>query len=91
LGWFRWRALGRPLAFAPARFDGAPALEIIEQFLIPQLRGEGLGPVLQRRAIDLTPDDTQLFGTIGPDNRASLATALRVGRREIGGFRRIAI
>jgi L-amino acid N-acyltransferase YncA len=51
-------------------------------------RGRGLAaPVLQRLVRALPSDDgATLWGTIHPDNAASLRNALRIGRRKAGGF-----
>ncbi len=59
-----------------------------EEVLVPELRGCGLGPVLQRGLIDRikAPPESHLFGTIHPGNTASLATARRCGRIDIGGY-----
>lgn len=51
-------------------------------------RGRGLAaPVLQRLLRALPTDDgLTLWGTIHPDNAASLRNALRIGRQKAGGF-----
>jgi L-amino acid N-acyltransferase YncA len=51
-------------------------------------RGRGLAaPVLQHLVRELPVDGrTTLWGTIHPDNTASLRNALRIGRQKAGGF-----
>jgi len=63
--------------------------EVIEEILSAAWRGQGLAAALQRAMIDhiaSTEPDVVLFGTIAGVNRASQATALRVGRQSIASF-----
>jgi GNAT superfamily N-acetyltransferase len=63
--------------------------EVIEEVLTAAWRGQGLAVALQRTMIDhlaSTEPDVVLFGTIAGVNRASQATALRVGRQKVASF-----
>jgi GNAT superfamily N-acetyltransferase len=59
---------------------------VVEEILRSAVRGQGLGPVLQRHLIEQLPAEGLLHGTIHPVNVASYRTALRCGRRDVGGW-----
>lgn len=61
---------------------GMRGYQVVEEVLAAGFRGRGLAPAVQRRLIELLPDDGDgiLFGTIDAPNAPSLATARRVGR-----------
>lgn len=90
--WEAWRDGGRVGLFAarPGTRLGHRGAEVVEELLDPSCWGQGLGPVLQRAALErLTPGGAWgawVWGTIDERNRASLATALRVGRRVAGAW-----
>ena len=89
---FAWEALvGGELAGAIALecrpFGGEPGFAIVEQELAPEFRGRRLGAVMQRHAIERLEADGICFGAIEPDNIASIKTARRIGRADVGGFR----
>jgi GNAT superfamily N-acetyltransferase len=62
---------------------------LVGEFLLTRpFRGRGLGPAAQRRFAEALPREAGdvLMGTITEGNLASLATAKRCGREEIGGW-----
>ena len=61
---------------------------IAEEILDSPFRRQGFAPALQRRLLEeIACDDLQvLYGHISPENTASLRTAARVGRSDIGGM-----
>ena len=69
------------------RCFGRAGYLVHEELLAAPFRGRGLGPALQRHLIDrLDPTGgALLYGTIHADNPASIATARRVGRLDVGG------
>ncbi len=80
----QWAGL---VAAARERCFGRDSWLVHEELLAAPFRGRGLGPALQRRLIDhLDPaGGALLYGTIHADNPASIATARRVGRLDVGG------
>jgi hypothetical protein len=69
----------------PAYQDGMRGYVLAEELLTAPFRGRRLAAYAQRGLIELLDDPRRaiLFGSISPINRASLATALRVGRRPV--------
>lgn len=66
---------------------GLPAYSIQELLLVPQARGQGLGPHLTTLLAHALPDDTRvLLGTIHGENRGALRAALSAGRHDVGGW-----
>ena len=61
-------------------FDG---WSIIEEFVVPEAQGRGLGTALQRGLMHLLPRGDLVWGTIHGTNAASLATAARCGREPV--------
>lgn len=88
--WEAWRGERRVGLFAarPGSRLGHRGAEVVEELLDPACWGQGLGPVLQRGALERLPAGwgPWMWGTIDERNRASLATALRVGRRVAGAW-----
>lgn len=76
------------IAALPKALRGIAGWEIVEEVVTASNRGRGLAPVMQRLLLErLDPNrGAVIFGTIDDRNRASLKTALRVGRREVGGW-----
>jgi GNAT superfamily N-acetyltransferase len=85
-GWLGHRWVGH-IGVRPTRFLGAPAFEVVSEIVAPAARGRGLGPALQRALAHRLDPDALLVGTVHATNRPSLATALRVGRIDVGGWR----
>jgi L-amino acid N-acyltransferase YncA len=84
-------AEGEPAGVVAAlREDAHGLLGYVVQELCLDASHRGLGlaaPVLQHLLHALPGDDgLTLWGTIHPDNTASLGNALRVGRQKVGGF-----
>jgi RimJ/RimL family protein N-acetyltransferase len=67
---------------------GLHGWEMLDELLGRSLRGRGLAPTLQRHfASHLDADRAPLlWGTIASRNERSWRTALRVGRRDLGGW-----
>ena len=61
-------------------FDG---WSIIEEFVVPEAQGRGLGTALQRGLMHLLPPGDLVWGTIHGTNAASQATAARCGREPV--------
>jgi len=61
-------------------FDG---WSIIEEFVVPDARGRGLGTTLQRDLMHLLPPGDLVWGTIRGTNTASQATAARCSREPV--------
>ncbi len=61
---------------------------ILEEFLDAPFRGRGLAARAQRCLIDVLPEAPGglLFGTIDGVNHASMRTALKTGRMDVGGW-----
>lgn len=61
---------------------------VIEELLVSAFRGQRLAPAVQRHLIEHLPasGDDMLFGTIHYENKPSLRTAMRTGRRPTGMF-----
>ena len=81
----RWGGL---IAAASGRYMGRDGFVVHEELLIPELRGQGYGAPLQRHLIDRLDgaDGALLYGTIHHANTASLRTARRCGRIDVGGY-----
>ena len=86
--WLGDRWAGVIASDCSADFWGILCHVIFEEFLAAHARGRGLAPVMQQRFIaDLDVDRSSLVaGTIHATNEASLRTALKVGRIDVGGF-----
>jgi hypothetical protein len=67
---------------------GIDGWEVTEEFLFEAFRGQKLAPHIQRLFLERLPGSTDriVFGTIGSENKASLKTALRVGRISLGAW-----
>jgi L-amino acid N-acyltransferase YncA len=76
------------VAALPEDGHGVTGYVVQELCLDAGHRGRGLAaPVLQHLVRMLTADEgATLWGTIHPDNVASLRNALRIGRQKTGGF-----
>ncbi len=62
---------------------------VVEEILVTGFRGRGLAPVAQQQLVEQLVDDHPddiLRGTIDARNRASLATAKRVGREVVAAY-----
>lgn len=81
----RWAGV---VAAARGSFMGVDSFLVHEELLAPEFRRRGYGPALQRHLIDRLDGSggAMLFGTIHPRNAASIATAKRVGRIDVGGY-----
>ena len=82
---------GRIVGIVAARsgaIRGIVGWEIVDEILAHSVRGRGLASSLQR--LFLATLDTHrsplVFGTIAAGNERSLRTALRVGRKDVGGW-----
>ena len=67
---------------------GVTGFEVLEICLSPPFRGQGLGPAVLQRLVDVLParpGDT-LWGTIDSRNQASLHNAQAAGRVVVGGY-----
>ncbi len=76
------------MAATPACEHGLRGWMMKERIFSRQYRGGGYGPAALwafLRMLPLEPDDF-FWGTIVPDNHASLKSALRLGRVDIGGW-----
>ncbi len=60
--------------------------EVYEEYLLPEFRGKHLAPAVQRHLIEKLSivGDEMLYGTIHYQNQASIKTAKRVGRKQVG-------
>ena len=56
---------------------------IVEEFVVPEMQGQGLGAALQRGLMQRLPAGDLVWGTIHAKNFASQATAARCGRRVV--------
>ena len=56
---------------------------IMEQFVVPEAQGRGLGSALQRGLMHRLPPGDLVWGTVHGTNAASQATAARCGREPI--------
>ena len=68
--------------------QGLKGFLVVEMLLEPHLSGQGLGVAAQYRlahALNAEEDDV-LFGTIDARNTATIKTARRSGRADVGGF-----
>ncbi|WP_417582662.1 hypothetical protein [Pelagibacterium sp.] len=71
------------LAVRPASIDWIEGDEIVEEFILPQLRGKGLAARAQHTlALERQARKTALIGTIDRRNGASRQTAIHAGRPE---------
>ncbi len=62
-------------------------LLVVEEILDRPFRGRGFAVAIQRRLLEEMSDSSgMLYGHISPINTASLRTASRVGRRDVGGM-----
>ena len=75
-------------AARPGEVHGIPGWLVEEELLGDALRGRGVAPVLQRMALERLDTSARplVLGTINVANAASLRTALRVGRSDVGGW-----
>lgn len=80
----QWIGLG---AHHPESLFGAPGVAMYEELIADRFRRQGYGTALQRNLIDRVPKDLVLWGHIHAGNVASLQTAFRLGRTELGEFR----
>lgn len=76
------------IAARPGRLRGIVGWEMVDEILDAGFRGRGLAPPLQRAFLERLDSQRHplVFGTIAADNLPSLRTALRVGRRIVGGW-----
>ncbi|MFN3200271.1 MAG: GNAT family N-acetyltransferase [Bradymonadia bacterium] len=80
----RWAGV---VAADPSTLFGAEGFVVHEMLLDESFRGQGWGVALQQALIEqLAPEGGLLFGTIAASNTASLRTAQRVGRIDVGGW-----
>ncbi|WP_197534518.1 GNAT family N-acetyltransferase [Symmachiella dynata] len=56
---------------------------IMEEFVVPEAQGRGLGTALQQGLMQRLPQGDLVWGTIQGDNVASQKTAARCGRRPV--------
>ncbi len=79
---------GGVFAARPGEVRGIPGWIVEEELLGDALRGRGLAPLVQRSALERLDvgERPLVLGTIHADNAASLRTALRVGRTDVGGW-----
>jgi len=74
----------------PGTWRGLTGFEVFELFLDVPFRGQGLAVALQRHLLRVLEPrahtQTWLFGTIHDRNRASLATARRMQRVDVGSW-----
>lgn len=56
---------------------------IVEEFVVPQAQGRGLGTALQRGLMQCLPADELVWGTIHHKNMPSRKTAARCGRQAV--------
>ncbi len=82
---------GHPAGVAAARRDDSHAMTgyVVQEIALDRdHRGQHFGPAVLQRLVDALPDaDTDvLWGTIHPDNVASMRNALRVGREYVGAY-----
>jgi GNAT superfamily N-acetyltransferase len=56
---------------------------IMEEFVVPEAQGRGLGTALQRGLMHCLPPGDLVWGTIHGNNAASQATAARCGRKPV--------
>ena len=70
------------------RSYGLKGYLVADEILDDEHRGRGFAPAMQRRFIDAlrASEDDLVFGTIAVQNAASIRTALRVGRVDVGGW-----
>lgn len=76
------------IAARPGQLMGIRGWEMMEELIVPPFRGSGLASTMQRLFIERldTARASLVFGTIDDRNVASMKTALRVGRRDVGGW-----
>lgn len=84
----QWAGL---VAAGTGDFMGLSGYYVLDEVLAARFRGQGLGPVLQRRLLDELArrplcGDGLLWGTIDARNQPSRRTAARVGREDVGGW-----
>lgn len=60
--------------------------EVYEEYLLPEFRGKHFAPAVQRHLIQRLPSKNfnMLYGTIHFQNKPSIKTAKRVGRKQVG-------
>ena len=65
-------------------FLGEAGAYMTELLLVPLFKGQGLGAALQRKLIDILPPEiTLIWGTIDARNKASMKTAIGLGRQVV--------
>jgi L-amino acid N-acyltransferase YncA len=82
---------GRPAGVAAALRDDSHAMTgfvVREIALDRDHRGQNFGPAVLQKLVDALPgaDTDVLWGTIHPDNVASIRNARRVGREHVGAY-----
>jgi L-amino acid N-acyltransferase YncA len=82
---------GQPAGVAAALRDDSHAMTgfvVQEIALDSDHRGHNFGPAVLQRMVDVLPgaDTDVLWGTIHPDNAASIRNARRVGREYVGAY-----
>ena len=67
---------------------GVTGFEVLEICLSPAFRGQGVGPAVLQRLVDVLPagPGDRLWGTIDSRNQASLHNAQAAGRVVVGGY-----
>ncbi|MSO55536.1 MAG: hypothetical protein EXQ55_01220 [Acidobacteria bacterium] len=72
----------------PGEVRGIPGWKMTEEILDESIRGSGVAPLMQQAFLARLDGRVckLVFGTISARNLPSLRTALRVGRRDIGGW-----
>jgi L-amino acid N-acyltransferase YncA len=82
---------GRPAGVAAALREDAHGMTgfVVQEIALDRAhRGQGLGPAVLQQLVARLPDrgSDVVWGSIHPDNVASMRNALRVGRRPVGAY-----
>jgi hypothetical protein len=81
-------SLAGVIAARPGTIRGIQAWEMVEEILATNYRGRGLAPIWQRHFLSRLDRSLAalIVGEIDDENISSMKTALRAGRRDVGGW-----